>query len=716
MARARPAAQATRRRAWWVIGYAVLAAVCAVALAPLALAALGTGGSAATGTEARRARSRAERLGVQAPDLILVLSLPSGRRPDQPGKRPDPQLLRDGAGAVVTALAREPGVRGAWSADSAGDPWMRSRDGRSVLVDARLTGKKKEQARAAGPLVDTARNAAPGLRVAAAGEAWTDREVNETLDRDLRRAELLAAPVLFALLVLAYGSVVCALLPVLTAALAVGCALPVMGLLAHVVDVPRVALSAAAAIGLGLAVDYSLFLLTRVSEHTARGEDLEDALGAALRSTGRSVVFSAAAVTACLACACVVPVPLLRALALSAMVVTVLSALAALLVLPACLRLLGPRARAWDPLARWRRTKPGESSRFWRRTARVATARPLLVGGLAALLLVLLGLPFAHVRLGLVDDRTLPPQARAAATAEQLRTHFTAAPERLLTAVVTGAHGGEDVTAYRDRLAALPGVTGVRVITPAAGGQGRSAVGAVPGAAVLEVAGEAAPDTRRANAVVRAVRAVPAPGTVAVGGQAAEIADTSAAVRHALPGCLLLLAAALLVLLGIFTRTIVAPLKALVVAVISLGATLGATVLLFQEGHGSPLLGDFTVTGSLDAAVLLFTLLITLALSVDYEVFLLGRIREEYLRGGDNRTAIVDGIARTGRLLTSAAAAIVISTAAMGTSHVTIMKIVGIGVALGALVDAVLVRGVLVPAVMAALGPANWWSPFSGRS
>ena len=228
---------------------------------------------------------------------------------------------------------------------------------------------------------------------------------------------------------------------------------------------------------------------------------------------------------------------------------------------------------------------------------------------------------------------------------------------------------------------------------------------------MLLVASSAALDTPEADAVVDAVRDVPAPGTAVVGGRAADVTDTADAVRDALPLCGLLLALTLTVLLGFYTRSVVAPLKALAVAAVSLGASLGVIVVLFQYGHGGAVLGDFTVTGSLDASILLFVLFITLALSVDYEVFLLGRIREEYDRCGDNRSSIIDGIARTGRLMTSAAAAVASSTAAMGTSDVTLLKFIGIGVALGALVDAVLVRGVLVPAVMAALGPANWWRP-----
>ncbi|WP_282792275.1 MMPL family transporter [Streptomyces sp. CC224B] len=690
----------TRRRAWGVVACAGAAAVCAVLLAPAALSALGTGGAVATGTEAERARRHAEQAGVFSPDLLLALSPRSER-----SRR---KAVEDGARRAVRALSRERDVRAVWSAESAGEPWLWSKDGRRALVAVRLAGTDRHRKEAVPRIVAAARSAATDVGVEPSGEIWANREIDRTIERDLRRAELLAAPALFAILVFAYGSVVSALLPGVVAALSVGCALPVLGLVARSVDVSRVAVSAALAVGIGLAVDYSLFLLARVREETSRGLPPQAALAVAWRSSGRSVVFSALAVTTCLAAVLLVPVPLLRGLSLAGMVVTLLSAVTALTVVPACLLLLGPLAQAWDPLRRWRRARTGDGSRFWRRVTLAVTARPFLSCGAVTVLLALMALPFTHVRLGVVDERTLPASAQAAAAAQRVRSAFTAPPDQLVTVVVSGPEAGGNLDGYRSQLASLASVTGVHQVTPPAA-PGSQAAGRGP--AVLLVAFSAGLGTREAEAVVEAVRATPAPGTIEVGGRAAEIVDSAAAVRAALPWTVAALAAGLLVLLTAFTRSVVAPLKALTVAVASLGAGLGALVVVFQDGRGKELLGGFTTVGTLDVSMLLFVLFITLALSVDYEVFLLGRIREEYARHGDNRRAIVDGIARTGRLLTCAALAVATCTAAMGLSGVALLKFVGIGVALGALVDAVLVRGVLVPAVMAALGPANWWAP-----
>lgn len=780
---ARPDPDPARRRAWLVVAGALVAVLCAGATAPVALASLSTGGSVARDTEAERAVRRAAELGVPLPDMYFAVTAAQ------------PQAAGQGARAVAAALARTsgvrsvlpgttgaaeaagaPGTRGAGSASDAEDTWTRSRDGRTYLVQAVLTGDAKDKKEAAPRLLRAARAAAPGLRVEAAGEPWTSREIDEATARSLARAELVGAPLVFTVLVFAYGSAVAALLPVAVAVIAILCSFPVLGLLARLTDVSSFAVNAASAIGFGLAVDYTLFLLARVKEQTSRGDTLDEALRAARRSSGRSVVFSAAAVTGALASALLVPVPLLRALSLAGMTVTLLAALAALTVLPVCVRLLGPWTDRADPLRRWRVARPGDRSRFWERTCRAVTARPVLAGGLSALVLLLLALPFAQVRLGQVDERTLPADSPAARTARMLRTDFDAPPERVLTVVVSGTDARpERLAGYQERLTGIRDVRAVKVLRPPT----------ADGEAVLAAALDVAPDSDRAAEAVRAVRVAPAsgvvrtspaptavrvtpvptaaqvtpastaarvtptptavqatpaltaaqvppvptaaqvtpapgtaqvlpvPGTAQVGGWAADLVDTRDVVHARLPWCLLALAVTLALLLGVFTRSVIAPLKALAVAVISLGAAVGCLVVVFQQGHGRALLGGFTVTGALDTSLLLFTLFVALALSVDYEVFLLGRIREEYDRHGDNRRSVVDGVARTGRLLSSAAAAVAISTLVMASSSVTVLKQVGVGIAVAAVVDAVLVRGVLVPAIMTMLGPVNWWTPGS---
>lgn len=691
------------RRAWITLVCALLAAVAAATQIAPAVGALGTGGSTAEGTEATRAREAAERLGVPAPDLVLAVASPRGAAS---GSAASPEML-DALRSVTDTLAADRGVTAAWSYAGTRDPWLLSRDGRGALVLATLAGDEKQASDTAARLVPRARSAVPGLTVEPSGEMWTSQAIDEQVKTDLVRAELLAAPAVLLVLLVSYGSFLAALLPVLVAGLAVACTIPVLGLLSGLTDVSMFAVNAASAVGFGLAVDYTLFLLARYREETGSGADRTTALACALRTSGRSVVFSASAVGVCLTATLIIPVPLVRSLAWAGILVAALAALAALTVLPALVVLLGPRLERGDPLRRLRRSAVGDGSPFWRATTRRVTARPVLAGGAAVLLLALLAWPLTQVQLSVTDERVLPAGAAAPAAAAGLREEFAHPPERTLTVVLTGRDGevpdAARSAAFRQSLGELPDVAAVR------------AVGPVPEGSVLAVSARPDPDSPQAEELVRTLRGLPVPGTVLVGGRAAEITDTRAAVRDAVPALAAALGGSLAVLLALFTRSVVAPLKALAMAVVSLGATLGVVVTVFQDGRGARLLGGFTVTGTVETSMLLFTLAVTLALSIDYEVFLLGRIKEEFDRCGDNRTAIVEGVARTGRLLTSAALAVAVSTMAIATSEVTVLKLVGAGVALGALLDAAVVRGVLVPAAMAALGPANWWRPGRAR-
>ncbi|OQD57741.1 hypothetical protein BM536_001265 [Streptomyces phaeoluteigriseus] len=333
------------------------------------------------------------------------------------------------------------------------------------------------------------------------------------------------------------------------------------------------------------------------------------------------------------------------------------------------------------------------------------------MGALAVL--VVMAWPAGGLRFGAIDERTLPAGASAAAAAAEVRERFEVPPERVQVVVLERPDA--NLEEYTAAVARLPHVGAVRVVPTARVGEyGYAEHKRLP--TVVLVAAAVGPDTAEGARLVDALRETPAPGSVLVGGRAAQITDTNEAVRGALPWVAVAMCSSLLAALTAFTRSAMAPLKALTVAVVSLGASLGLIVWTFQQGHGAGALGDFTVTGSLDASMLLFTLAVAFGLSIDYEVFLLGRIREEFDSGLDNRTAVVEGISRTGRLMTSAAVALAISTAAMTTSHVSILKLIGAGIASAAILDALLVRGILVPAVMTLLGPANWWKPvLTGR-
>ncbi|MFD3717882.1 MMPL family transporter [Streptomyces sp. NPDC058674] len=679
---------------------AAVALFAALLSLPAVSGTFGAGGTIATGTESARAQTQAELLEVGTPDLVLAVTVGDG------GARP---AVAAGARVVAGVVADEPAVRTVQSA-ATGDPWLISRDGRTGLVTVSLSGSDADRKEAALRLVPKARAAVPGMRVDASGVSWATAEIDQQAEADLLKAELWAAPLVLLLLLLTYGSWAAAALPLVVAVLAVVCCVPLLGLLAQVSDVSAFAVNAAAAIGFGLSIDFTLFVLARYREEHAKGMPRAQALDVALNTSGRCVLCSAAVISACLVAVAAIPVPLLRALALAGVAVTLLAALAALTVLPAALTLLGDRVDGADPLRRLRRAPVGGASRFWRELARRVTAWPVAAGVGALAVLVVVAWPATGLRLGAIDERTLPPTASAAAAATDLRGRFEVPPERVQVVVLE--RPGAGLGNYTAAVARLPQVGAVRVVsTSAAGRPGQAEQEQRPALVLVLVAATVDPDTPQAARLVDGLRKTPAPGPALVGGRAAQITDTTDAVRGALPGVAVAMCVFLLAALTAFTRSAMAPLKALAVAVVSLAAVLGLIVGIFQYGHGADVLGGFTVTGSLDASLLLFTLAVAFGLSIDYEVFLLGRIREEFDRGLDNQAAIVKGISRTGRLMTSAAAALAISTAAITTSHVTILKLMGAGIASAAILDAILVRGILVPAVMALLGPANWWKP-----
>ncbi|GHH43839.1 MMPL family transporter [Streptomyces candidus] len=689
-----------RRSVSALVATAVAALIALVAL-PAALGALGTGGLFATGTESDRAQSRAEQLQTASPDLILAVA-------DRGGPGPWQKQVRTRVRTLTSRLSSDPEVGTVRSFALSDDPWLRSRDGRTGLVTVSLIGSAKERRDSAERLVPQARAALAPLRVEASGTAWATSRSDQRIKIDLLRAELLAAPLVLLLLVLTYGSLSAAMLPVLVAALVVLCAVPVLGILAQYTDISTFAVNAAAAIGFGLSVDFTLFILARYREENARGTPRTQALEVALRTSGRSVLCSAAVITSCLAAVSAVPVPLLRSLSVAGITVTLLAALAALTTVPAALTLLGDRIDSGDPLRRLRRSAIGEVSTFWRTVARGVTNRPLAAAAGALVVLGVLAWPAFETRLGVPDERGLPQSAPVAQAAADLRQRFTAPPERLHIVVTQGSAAA--VSRYAAALARQPHVHDVRVL-PSSSTRPGERMPTEDQDSVLVVAADVAPDSQEGARLVQAMRSLPAPGATLIGGQTAQNLDTVTTLRRSLPWAAAATAMALLVSLTLFTRSVIAPLKALAVATLSLAASAGMIAWAFQGGHANGLLGHFTLTGTLDGCLLVFTLAVAFALAIDYEVFLLGRIKEEFDQGRTNRDSVVEGIAHTGRLMTSAAAALALSTAAMTTAEVTMLKLVGAGIASAAILDAVLVRGVLVPAVMTLLGPANWWSP-----
>ncbi|MBP2400920.1 MMPL family transporter [Streptomyces syringium] len=657
-----------------------------------------TGAAPSGSPAARDSATLGERHGFSDPDLVLLLSAPSDVR-------------SSGVAAVGRAveedIRRSPGVGTVSSYWSAKDPDLISRDTRSALVTADLTGDEALRAKTAQRLVTALGDHRGPVKITPTGTAWTHAETLEDNRADLLRAELISAPACALLLLFVFRSLVAALLPVISALIATAGTLAFLRLLTSFTEVSVYASNIATALGLGLAVDYGILVVSRFREESAAGAPPRDAIARSVRTAGSSVVVSASIVLVSISALLLFPFLFLRSAAWAAIAVVVFSAAASVTVVPALLALLGRHIDRFDLFARLRRHGAfgPEGSQGWRRVALAVTRRPVAAALAGTCVLAALSLPAWHVTLGPDSADDLPQHSRTRTAAVAIRHDFASAPERELLVGLPRGTPPEDVEGYARSVSALPQAAAVRTLT-----------GHSPGGPVLVVTSRSDPGAEESAALVQRLRTLPAHGHVLVAGEAAQAVDTLSAIRRASPWCCGLIAAATFVLMALFTRSLLVPLKAVVVAVASLTATLGCLVYVFQDGHLRDVVGDFHVPGYLFATTTVFLLATAYALSVDYEVFIVARIKEEYLASGDNTSAVVVGMQRTGRLVTAASLVFAAAMAGPATSEVASLKLTGVGLALAVLVDAVVVRGALVPGLMTLAGQANWWLPGGRRA
>ncbi|MDX2296782.1 MULTISPECIES: MMPL family transporter [Streptomyces] len=653
-----------------------------------------------------------------SPHLVFIAA--AGRSIDSPDVGADATALTD-------RLAKEPGVVQAasyWTLDK--PPTLRSKDGRTGLIMVRLAGDEDEVRKAAARIVPDVVGEQGALKVTATGVTAVRMAIEKRSEEDLTRAELLSGPLVLIILLLVFGSVVAASTPLAVGILAVIGSFVVLRLLDMVVQVSVFSVNITTALGLGLAIDYSLFIVTRYREELARGRTVHEAVGESVRTAGRTVLFSALTVALSLSAMLVFPMYHLRSFAYSGIAVVVLAALGSVIVLPALLAVLGHRVDALDVRRLFRRGRRATAARtdtegFWHKLAMAVMRRPLPFALTVAAVLVALGLPFLRAEFGDSDDRVLPASSPAYQGAQVLREEFDnreGSPLNVVLPDIDPAASAGKVAEYAEQLSTVPGITRVDALT---GSYSEGARIAPPGPASerfkadkgtwLSVVSDTEPYSERGMDLVETLRAEPAPDTVLVGGQAALLVDSKATLGDKLPWALGIIALSTTVLLFLFTGSLLIPVKAIVLNLLSLTATFGAMVYVFQDGHLRWLVGDFTVTGMLDIDTPILMFCVAFGLSMDYEVFLLSRIKEEYHRTGDNVSAVAWGLERTGRLVTAAAALVATVLLAFATSSLTPLKLLGVGLALAVIVDATLVRGILVPAFMRLAGRANWWAP-----
>ncbi|MGY1743166.1 MULTISPECIES: MMPL family transporter [unclassified Blastococcus] len=657
-------------------------------------------------SESSRAAALAEQeLGRDAADVVVLYSADSATVDDP--------AYRAAVEESLAALPQDLLARTTTYWDGGGEALV-SDDRRETFAVLTLAGGADDADAVAA--VDEALEAAapPGLQTQLGGAAVVNADISERVSADIARAETISMPVLAVLLVVVFGSLAAASLPLAIGGTAILGAFLALRVISGFTDVSVFAVNVVTILGLGLAIDYGLFVVGRFREEVRRRATVEDALAATMATAGRTVAVSGITVALSLAGLLVFPQVFLRSMGFGGIAAVLVAVLAALTLLPALLGMLGHRVDALSVRPFLRRLRPGRRAAVadpareggWARVARGVMRRPLLVSVAVVALLVALALPFLRVQWGAIDARALPAGTESRVVSETIERDFPAPPAAPIDAVVTLADpvdspaGRAALDGYLADVAAVPGVDGVAV-TGAEGTTARVAVG-YDG----DPAGPAARD------LVGAVRDVPAPdgGAVLVGGESAVMTDLLDSLGSLLPWMALLVVATTFVLLFLAFGSLVLPLKAVLVNVLSLGASFGALVWIFQEGNLSGVL-DFTPTGFVEATQPILVLAIVFGLSMDYEVFLMSRIREEYDRTGDNAAAVATGLQRTGGVITSAALLLVVVIGAFSLSGITFIKMIGVAMAIAVVLDATVVRLLLVPATMRLLGRANWWAP-----
>jgi RND superfamily putative drug exporter len=691
---------------------------------------LTSGGFDDPSSESERADDAlAERFDTGVPNLLLLVTARNG-------DVDDPAVVVGGQ-ALTDQLASEPGVADVVSYWSEGNaPPLRSDNGSRALVVARVEGTDDQVEDRVTELAPRYEHWAGGgsaaVDVEVGGFAEVYHEVGDTIEEDLLRAETIALPITLVLLILVFGSVVAASLPLVIGVMSIVGTFLVLRVLAGLTDVSIYALNLTTALGLGLAIDYSLFIVSRYREELRAGYQPRVAVTRTVRTAGRTVAFSALTVAASLCATLVFPIAFLRSFAYAGVAVALLAGLFSVVVLPAILFLLGNRVNA---LTLWRRSVNPPEEGFWHRVATVVMRRPIPIATAVVAFLLVLGAPFLGLRLSSPDDRVLPESADVRQVHDVLREEFSSEEAGALSVVAPDAPSAvpglrNQIDAYAAQLATMPSVARVDAATGTYCGAGlagqlgcepgqlvlppdsspRYAGFSADGATYLSVIPSVEPMSPAGEDLVHDIRNADAPWDVLVTGQSASLIDTNQSLFDRLPWALGLVAAITAVLLFMMFGSVVIPAKAIVLNVLSLTATFGAMVWIFQDGHLSGLL-DFTATGSLNAAMPILMFCIAFGLSMDYEVMLLSRIKEEHDNGADSVRSVALGLERTGRILTAAAVLIAVVMIAFATSRVSFIKLFGVGLTLAVLTDAFLIRGTLVPAFMRLAGDWNWWAP-----
>ncbi|OGQ22532.1 MAG: hypothetical protein A2138_18500 [Deltaproteobacteria bacterium RBG_16_71_12] len=726
-------------RRWSIlVAYAVLVPLAAVIGAP-AVRMLRIGGFEDWSADSWQVdRALVEELGVGAPDILPIYTVKSGGNVD------DIEILT-GILGVIDQVKRDPSVVRVTSYYEHGATQLVSRDRTRTFLVINLRGddqSKGEALERLRPLL-----AVEGTEQLLAGYVPVNQALYLNVEEDLHHAEMLAFPITALLLLLIFGSGASASLPLILGGLAVVFAFFAMRVLAMVTDISIFAANVVTVLGLGLGIDYSLFLVARYREELARppapgdpvARHIARAVEQTVATTGRAVAFSGLTVAASLCGLLLFPQMHLRSIAYGGIAVVSGAMVLALTLLPALLAIFGTRVDALRLPFSLSRPPKDEEHGFWHRVAFAVMRRPVLVAVAVTVPLVALAAPYLRVNNSIADHRILPPESEPRIATDVLDAEFLphqVTAHEVIVRVPGDALGRDNLEllyAVHEHIRAIPGITAVQSLFAPAETVGKERVLALLAkpkpeqdpnvlaglelftrGGVMRFAAVSAHVFNDQGALdqVLALRALAPPpgGSIQVGGIAAVLWDMQECFRRITPWMVAFVALIMFVVLFVVFGSVTLPLKAMVMNSLSLTASFGAIVWVFQDGRFAELL-DYSPLGISDATQPLLMFAVVFGLSMDYEVLLLTRVREEFLRTGDNALSVARGLARTGRLITSAALLLVVVIGAFATSKILFMKTLGVGMALAIALDATVIRALLVPATMRLMGAWNWWAP-----
>jgi len=681
------------RRRKGVLIIFLLGTLAAGAVGSLAFGKLDSGGYSDANSESAQATKYViEKFKVQEPIITLVVDSKAGVS--------DPQVA-----ANALALEKEIGaVKGIskvysyWS--TGGAPTMRSTDGKAgfILVYANLKSNDFDGFSSLGKTIQQKFDGNyKGLEVYAGGGAVITHAINHRIEKDLFLAESIAIPLTFLLLIFVFGAMVASVMPLFVGVTAILGSFFLIYLLTQFTNVSVFALNLITGLGLGLGIDYALLMVNRFREELHHGKSVEDSVITTVATAGKTVFYSGLTVFVTMASLLFFPLNFLKSFGYAGIAVISLAVLGAVIALPALLALLGEKVD--KGVFRRSAITPKEDGR-WAQTARTVMRRPIPVVIAAVTILGIMAMPVANIAFAQIDSRVLPASDRAAISSQMIETRFDGLLGSPIEVVVPNGVGHEsEISNFLNQVKNVAGVVRIGAFET----YGKDIR--------VQVVSSVASRSTASEEVIHSIRALDKPTGTLIGGAAADFTDSQDGIANKLPFALGWIALTVLILIFIFTGSIILPLKAIILNALSLCATLGAITWIFIDGHLKWLVGDFTVTGTLDTGSVILVAVVVFGLSMDYELFLLSRIREEHLSGKTNVESVAVGLQRSARIITAAALLLAVVFATFMTSGVTSIKMLGFGVALAVLLDATLVRALLVPALMRLFGERNWWAP-----